>query len=232
MAVSVCDPPPHRAGKSTAQSEYGPKRHEPLPLRAHAAAAVVPPHPLARDENEARTGRKLVLDLYGAAIAEATGKATIPQAHWDGVRVLVPNAQRRRVIDKQAFSQIDRVRAHRIFPEQLAGHAGDLVLTMRGSMTREIERADCLHGACAVWSMWPGYQRGPGGLRVVDWVQRNDIVLHTLHASGHASVADLRALASAIDPDRVVPIHTAAPERYPDVFSRVEPHADGDWWTV
>ena len=179
-----------------------------------------------------RTGRKLVLDLYGAAIAEATGNATIPHAHWNGVRVLVPNAQRRRVIEKQAFDRIDRVRANRIFPEQLAGRAADLVLTMRGSMTREIERANCLRGASAVWSMWPGYLQGPDGSPVLDWLQRNDIALHTLHASGHASVADLRALASAIAPDRVVPIHTAAPERYPDVFSRIEPHADGEWWTV
>jgi hypothetical protein len=31
------------------------------------------------------------------------------------------------------------------------------VLTMPGSMTRELERARCLDGAAAVWSIWRGY---------------------------------------------------------------------------
>jgi hypothetical protein len=34
-------------------------------------------------------------------------------------------------------------------------------------------------------------------------------------------------------PEHVVPIHTAAPELFADHFgSRVELHADGEWWAV
>jgi ribonuclease J len=44
-----------------------------------------------------RSGRDLVLDLYGAAIAAATGRETIPQAHWERVRVYLPNRQRAKV---------------------------------------------------------------------------------------------------------------------------------------
>lgn len=51
-----------------------------------------------------RSGREFVMDLYAATVAAATGRDTVPQAHWDDVRVYLPNSQRRRVIDSQAFS--------------------------------------------------------------------------------------------------------------------------------
>lgn len=56
--------------------------------------------------------------------------------------------------------------------------------------------------------------------------------MEIVHASGHASVADLQALALAINAERVVPIHTAAPERYAELFLNVAIHEDGAWWTV
>jgi len=47
-----------------------------------------------------------------------------------------------------------------------------------------------------------------------------------------ATVGDLQRLSSAIDPDRVVPIHSSAPEQYSATFERVERHFDGEWWSV
>jgi len=179
-----------------------------------------------------RSRRTLVLDLYGAVVAAATQRPTIPQASWDGVEVFVPNAQRRRVIRSDSFEDINAVQAHRVFPEQLTGRASGMLLTMRGSMTSEIDRAGCLKDAAAVWSMWPGYLDRPSGQRVRDWLDKHQIPLTTLHASGHASVSDLRQLAEAIDPQRVVPIHTAVPERYSELFERAEPHGNGEWWSV
>ena len=53
-----------------------------------------------------------------------------------------------------------------------------------------------------------------------------------VHTSGHASVKDLRRLVGAIRPSRVVPIHSEAGDRYRDLFTGVDCHADGDWWEV
>ena len=68
----------------------------------------------------------------------------------------MPDAQRRRIIRVERFDEINVIRAHRIFPEQMAEVGQRAILTMRGTMTRELERARCLDGAAAVWSMWPG----------------------------------------------------------------------------
>ncbi len=178
------------------------------------------------------SGRILILDLYGAAVAAATGRGTIPQASWGNVQVFVPHAQRRRIIESERFDEINAIRPYRIFAEQLAELAPRAVFTMRGSMARELEEARCLDGAAAVWSMWPGYLDDGSGRRLRDWFAEHGVPLATIHASGHAAVSDLQALATAIGAAQVVPIHTEAPDRYAELFANVAIHEDGVWWPV
>jgi ribonuclease J len=97
-----------------------------------------------------RSGRTLVLDLYAATMARATGRSTIPQADWDGVRVFVPLSQRIKVKEAQEFERVAWLRDRRLFARELAGRAGELVMTFRGSMAAELDRAGCLNGARAV----------------------------------------------------------------------------------
>lgn len=81
-------------------------------------------------------------------------------------------------------------------------------------------------------AMWPGYLEAGAGHGLRGWLERHGIPLSIVHASGHATVADLQRLARTINADRIVPIHTAAPERFPELFERVELHPDGEWWRV
>jgi ribonuclease J len=179
-----------------------------------------------------RSGRLFVMDLYAAAIAKATGNERIPQAGWDRVRVYVPNSQRIKVKRSGQFERVNQLRHKRLFADDLAAQAGELVMTFRGSMAPELERASCLGGAEAVWSMWAGYLEQPSGERLRQWLNDHAILLTVLHASGHASVSDLQRLASALQPERLVPIHTWAPQRYAGLFDNVKPHLDGEWWAV
>lgn len=50
-----------------------------------------------------RTGRKLVIDLYAAAILDATGSEAIPQSDWPDVALFVPQAQRRQIKENAWF---------------------------------------------------------------------------------------------------------------------------------
>ncbi|OFX20223.1 MAG: hypothetical protein A2V77_16590 [Anaeromyxobacter sp. RBG_16_69_14] len=58
------------------------------------------------------------------------------------------------------------------------------------------------------------------------------VPLEVHHVSGHAYVRDLQQLVGAVSPDRVVPIHTAAPERYVELFPGVHRQDDGIWWDI
>jgi ribonuclease J len=124
------------------------------------------------------------------------------------------------------------VRSSRLFPEELAALSHRLVITFRSSMLAELERADCLAGAEALWSMWPGYLERPSGSALRERLAEHGIPLTIAHASGHATVPDLGRLVAALRPERVVPIHTANPERFSELFACAELHADGEWWPI
>lgn len=179
-----------------------------------------------------QSDRDLVMDLYTAGIAAATGRSTIPQAGWDRVRVFVPQSQRIRVKRAGAFERVQDIRASRIYPEELAAAAGRAVMTFRASMTADLERAHCLAGAHAVWSMWAGYLDSESGRTLTAWLARHDVPLTLCHASGHATVEDLQRLAGPVGATKVVPIHTDAPERFAGLFDNVTLHSDGEWWAV
>ena len=179
-----------------------------------------------------RSGRFLVLDLYAATMARAPGRDTIPQFDWDSVCVFVPLSQRVNVKQAREFERVAWVRGHRLFAEDLAGRAGDLVMTFRGSMATELDRAGCLDGAHAVWSMWRGYLEEPSGVTLRDWLAARHLPLSVLHSSGHARVADLQRLAAAIDAREVVPVHTRQSGRYAGLFANVREHPNGQWWTA
>jgi len=178
-----------------------------------------------------RSGRTLVVDLYTAAIGAAT-RGTIPQPGFPRLRVYVPNRQRALVKRAREFERVASIRDQRIFPEEIRARADQLVVLIQGSTLRELATADCLDGATAVWSQWPGYLDRQSGQAIQHLLKEQGIRLIRLHASGHARVRDLQRLAAAMGPGRVVPIHTAAPQAFNGLVERVELHVDGEWWRV
>jgi ribonuclease J len=86
-----------------------------------------------------------------------------------------PASQRIRVKRAEEFERVASIRVRRLHPEDLAARAGELVMTFRGSMTSDLERADCLEGAHAVWSMWAGYLDDASDKHLRDWLERHHI---------------------------------------------------------
>ena len=145
-----------------------------------------------------RSGRDLVLDLYGASIGAATGRETIPQADWERVRIFVPRSQAIAVKHSEQFWRVNEISSSRIYPEELAEDPAKWVISFRTSMARELADGGALTQAQAVWSMWAGYLQGESGERTRKEFQRLGIGLEVIHASGHANLDDLQRLARAI----------------------------------
>jgi ribonuclease J len=179
-----------------------------------------------------RAGRTLVIDLYTATVAAATGRESIPHVGFPGLRVYVPQRQRVLVKESAEFERIDLIRPSRIFLDEVAASPSDFVALIQGSTLPKLARAGCLAGGAGIWSLWSGYLAQPSGRRVKRELEALGIPLVQLHASGHARISDLQALADALQPARIVPMHSAAPERFPAFFTRVERHADGEWWSI
>jgi ribonuclease J len=177
-----------------------------------------------------RAGRRMVIDLYTAAILHATGNDRLPQSDWRDVALYVPEAQRRQIKRSGLFDALARHSSRRIYASDLASQPNRSTLLFRPLHQQDLVRAQCLGEARYVFSQWEGYWDQPGydGLRA--WLVKHEIPKVSIHTSGHASPHDLKRFVDALSPARVVPIHSFRPDRYPDLFERVEPHGDGDWW--
>ncbi len=179
-----------------------------------------------------KTGRTLIIDAYAAEVLKATGYDHIPKPirGWSNLAVFIPQAQRVHLVRKNIASIVDSYRGFRLWPEQLAEHAPRSVMLFRAWMLRDLERAKALSGARIIWSQWEGYlQEGSGAQLKIDCDVRG-IPFELLHTSGHASIADLKRLATAVAPKVLVPIHTFGAEQFPELFDKVILRQDGEWW--
>lgn len=178
--------------------------------------------------------RTLVLDLYGASIAAATGNPKIPHLgdDWPHVRVFLSGRQIGRIKETEQFHRAADVKPYRLFVEDIAASPKDFVLTANVATAAFLAQNDALAGSHAIWSLWPGYLKEGSGKKFESFLKERDIPLTIHHVSGHAYARDLQRLATALEAKRLVPIHSSATDRFGDYFSNVERHADGDWWGV
>lgn len=174
--------------------------------------------------------RHFIIDMYTAEMLRATGNERMPQADWDGIRVFLPDTQRWRIKNEEAFHVSDSYKPYRIYWNQLPGAASKSVMLFRPSMVRDVEDASWVKNGCVVCSVWPGYIPTEGNRQFLDWVQRKGLLLHKCHTSGHASVPDLRRLREAFAEATAVPVHLEDRERFAGLFHNTQLHEDGEWW--
>jgi ribonuclease J len=177
-------------------------------------------------------GRTLVVDLYSATLARVAARAGIPVPGDDGLEVYCRKRERLQVKDTKEFHRTRSVHPWRVFPEDLAPRARELVLLLRPSMIVELEHAGALRGALAIWSLWRGYLENGTEQRMQRVLASHGVPLEVHHVSGHAYIPDLHGLVRAVSPERVIPIHTAQPAAYALLFPRTELRTDGEWWDV
>ena len=179
-----------------------------------------------------RTGRVLLIDLYTAVVLEATGRDTIPQSDWAGVKLYIPHRQRVFIKEKGLFDDLGRHKANRVFPEHLPDLAGHAVMLFRPMTMRDHGVGAALEGAALTYSMWEGYLKENVAQKVMRWLDDNGIPWQVIHTSGHASVADLKRFAGAIAPSKLVPIHSFETGQFAEFFDNVVQQDDGVWWEV
>ena len=179
-----------------------------------------------------RSDRVLLIDLYTAVVLEATGRDSIPQADWDGVKLYIPHAQRVQIKERGLFEDLARHKANRVFTEHLPDLKERAVMLFRPMMTRDRGAQAVLDGARLSFSMWQGYLKEESTAKARQWLKEQGIPLEVIHTSGHASVADLKRFAAAMSPRILVPIHSFETGRFGEFFDNVVRQEDGVWWDV
>lgn len=179
-----------------------------------------------------KTGKTLIIDLYTAVVLEATGNRNIPHSDWPGIALYIPLKQRVQIKNNKWFDLLDKHSKNRIFIDTFKEIADSAVLMFRPAYMIDLEKADILHGAQYIFSQWEGYWEWESNTRLREWLAAHGIPKTSIHTSGHANISDLMRFAGAINPRKIVPIHTSMPDSYKDIFSNAELHPDGEYWEV
>jgi len=179
-----------------------------------------------------KSNRQLILDMYTVHILAATKNERLPQSYWEQISVYLPWSQKMRIIKDKSFDIPKPYKLDRIYREKLASVADRSVMLFRPSMSRDMEKAECLTGASLIFSMWDGYLKEKKQQPFLQWLDDQEIQMHQIHTSGHASVKDLKRLRVAMMDATVVPIHTQQPDLYEKMFDKVCVHDDDEWWEV
>lgn len=171
----------------------------------------------------------LVIDPYIATVLHVlkNDRNKIPQLDWDNIRVLIGNYRGRgdiyiNKIVKSDFKYLTfgigkyKIKAWDIGQEKA-------LVVMRDSMIPLVEKIP----ETLIYSQWDGYIRDKKKAIVFwDFVHRNDLKLEHIHTSGHATVNILKQLAVALNPKRIIPIHTERPEKFKEYFGKSVMTAD------
>lgn len=157
-----------------------------------------------------KTGRTMVVDLYTAEVMAMLAEfGRLPEPGWRQVKVVMTAGLRRRYgsADGEAFA--NRMVKLGMSAAALEGAAEPLVIMTRRSLVRDFVRKGVKPTSedAWCWSQWRGYLENADGTFIKHWFEAGGARAEHIHTSGHASVADLRAFASAIGPKTLVPIH-------------------------
>ena len=68
-----------------------------------------------------------------------------------------------------------------------------------------------------VYSFWNGYREDEEMKRFLTACEAMGLSVVTLHTSGHADRATIQRLVETVHPDRIIPIHTEAPEKLMEI---------------
>ncbi|MEW6078311.1 MAG: MBL fold metallo-hydrolase [Thermodesulfobacteriota bacterium] len=180
------------------------------------------------------TGRSLVIDYYTAYILFLLKEESknIPQYFWDDIRLLYFHGHGNALADAGHFGFLKALKKRdaRIFPDELKANPEKFFVLARANR-RLAELTDGLDPARiqCIWSMWTGYLSDPDSI-FTSFCQKKNITYKQIHTSGHATIADLGRLVTAVNPGILIPIHTFFPDDYTQFIdpARVKVLNDGE----
>lgn len=188
--------------------------------------------------------RKMVIDLYPAAILAATGNKKISRLAWHDT-VLCPTESQRNNPHKAHYLELYSKHRKPLSYEDIQKNPSNYVLLFRNSMRDELDKyPGLLENAKLIYSQWTGYlEEGKNNKyhELKPWLEKHKLLqkdkfpehgIEIIHTSGHADPATLKRFAEALKPKALVPIHSFAPEKYKELFANVVYHKDGKWWDI
>lgn len=184
-----------------------------------------------------RTGRKLVVDLYGADVLRRIAGGTrlpIPGPDFPELKVVITPGGKR-LYARQGREAFVTEMATSPFAVSRGRLIEDrAIIMLRDSMVRDFDRAGLgfTQDDAYAFSNWSGYLDPADPKSGWAHAQAAGAKTVRLHTSGHASPADLARFAAAIAPKALVPVHGITWDNPSIPLPPVRRLSDGETWTL
>lgn len=169
--------------------------------------------------------KKLVVDVYTAWVLDIVHKKSehLPIIDWDVVWVYNHPNQRKKIAGDEFASFSERLDRNDV-GNRVFDNPQDFVYFLRcpnAKLVKVLAPRGVIH---LIYSQWDGYLKGGHKTYCADIIQdlrdSNLIEFRHIHTSGHATLVDLKRLAKAMNPKRIVPIHTENPRKVKKEFEK------------
>lgn len=179
-----------------------------------------------------RTDHVFVIDIYTAYILDRLRQVSknIPQFNWKNIRVKFLKSHADSLAQNASVKLLYDYNTRKIEIDEINALKNKVLMLARDNSVFPIlaKNIKGIDGAKIIYSMWEGYLTD----KFRDFVAQKKMSIEVIHTSGHATVSDLKAFASAINPKALVPIHTFYADRYGEMFKNVRVLSDGQMWEV
>lgn len=179
-----------------------------------------------------RTKATFVIDLYTAYILYKLAAISkhIPQYDWNNIRVYFFKNHADTVARLGGKELLYKFNNQKIKLPEINSMKNKVLMIMRDNslFPKIATKIDELNGSKIIYSMWNGYLKPES---IETWKEQG-IVLEEVHTSGHAIVQDLQRFAEAVNPKKLIPIHTFEPGKYETLFKNVHCLSDGESYTI
>lgn len=172
-----------------------------------------------------RTGKKVVIDIYTAWILDKVRKQSlgVPTIEWDEVKVYEHTLQMDKIKDGSFDHFRNRIKQQSI-SSAVFNLSSEFVYFIRCPNENFLNQLRSKGTINIIYSQWEGYLLEKYSNYCTEYLNRlkNDpgILFQSVHTSGHATVSDLMKFAKALNPTKLVPIHTAYPIKFKEEFEK------------
>ncbi len=165
------------------------------------------------------SGKILVVDVYLAMILKALSEfAEIPYPSKDFKDIKVFFSYYSSLKLRKNEKLLYQFAHYKITKEELFRQKDKIVMIVRPSMKKDLEKIRGLEGGNFIYSLWKGYMQNPYVRELLNFLKEKEFKIYNIHTSGHADIKTLKKLVNAIKPKHIVPIHTFKKDEYKKIF--------------
>jgi len=181
--------------------------------------------------------KRLIVDTYNAWVLEVVSKKSpkMPTIDWDLIWVYNNESQLGKIKEPHFADFLQRVKSKDV-GNQIFENPRDFVYFLRCPNKKLVDKISSYGVVNVVYSQWEGYlteeHKNYSSDLIIALKSLRGVHFEPIHTSGHATLSAIKKLLRAVNPHRIVPIHTENPELLKSNlemygFSNVEIWEDG-----